>query len=234
MQEKRLIRRSMAAWARYKGFEPAAHHLLIINEVEQFLEDPSLRFCFCMLRQGARNRPTSAICCRRGTSPTIRRTTSCLPPTTATLRSAGAVGPERHHQRERRAGNFHFADQRRGRSVLDPARAANITRSAPASASRGFRADLGLCDDLFGNREDAWSDTVRQKRWDWYVDDFGPRLKPGAKRILMNTSWHELDVAGRVIAQIESGQVKGKVIDIAAIAGDDDPVGRQARRISLG
>ena len=91
----------------------------------------------------------------------------------------------------------------------------------------GFRADLGLCDDLFGNREDAWSNTVRQKRWDWYVDDFGPRLKPGAKRILMNTRWHELDVAGRVIAQIDSGQVKGKVIDIAAIAGEDDPVGRQ-------
>ena len=59
-----------------------------------------------------------------------------------------------------------------------------------------------------------------------YVDDFGPRLKPGAKRILMNTRWHELDVAGRVIAQIDSGQVKGKVIDIAAVAGDDDPVGR--------
>ena len=30
----------------------------------------------------------------------------------------------------------------------------------------------------------------------------------------MNTRWHELDVAGRVIAQIEAGQVKGKVIDI--------------------
>ena len=91
----------------------------------------------------------------------------------------------------------------------------------------GFRADLGLCDDLFGNREDAWSDTVRQKRWDWYVDDFGPRLKPRAKRIMMNTRWHELDVAGRVIAQIEAGHVRGKVIDIPAIAGEDDPVGRK-------
>src|SRR5262245_39615716 len=36
----------------------------------------------------------------------------------------------------------------------------------------GFRANLGVGDDLFGSREDAYSDTVRQKRWDWYVDDF--------------------------------------------------------------
>jgi hypothetical protein len=62
----------------------------------------------------------------------------------------------------------------------------------------GFRANLGVGDDLFGSREDAYSETVRQKRWDWYQDDFSARLKPGAKRILMNTRWHEEDVAGRV------------------------------------
>jgi hypothetical protein len=50
----------------------------------------------------------------------------------------------------------------------------------------GFRANLGVGDDLFGSREDAYSETVRQKRWDWYQDDFSARLKPGAKRILMN------------------------------------------------
>jgi hypothetical protein len=66
----------------------------------------------------------------------------------------------------------------------------------------GFRANLGVGDDLFGSREDAYSDTVREKRWNWYVDDFSARLKPGAKRILMNTRWHEEDVAGRVLEQI--------------------------------
>jgi hypothetical protein len=47
----------------------------------------------------------------------------------------------------------------------------------------GFRADLGLGDDFFGNREDAYSETIRQRRWDWYVDDFSARLKPNAKRV---------------------------------------------------
>ena len=71
----------------------------------------------------------------------------------------------------------------------------------------GFRANLGVGDDLFGSREDAYSETVRQKRWDWYQDDFSARLKPEAKRILMNTRWHEEDVAGRVLQQIERARV---------------------------
>ena len=82
-------------------------------------------------------------------------------------------------------------------------------------------------DDLFGSREDAYSETVRQKRWDWYQDDFSARLKPGAKRILMNTRWHEEDVAGRVLEQIERQEIKGRVISIPAIAEGNDPLGRQ-------
>ncbi len=90
----------------------------------------------------------------------------------------------------------------------------------------GFRANLGVGDDLFGSREDAYSETVRQKRWDWYQDDFSARLKPGAKRILMNTRWHEEDVAGRVLEQIERKEIRGRVISIPAIAEADDSLGR--------
>jgi hypothetical protein len=90
-----------------------------------------------------------------------------------------------------------------------------------------FAANLGVGDDLFGSREDAYSETVRQKRWDWYQDDFSARLKPGAKRILMNTRWHEEDVAGRVLEQIERKEIKGRVISIPAIAEEGDPLGRK-------
>jgi hypothetical protein len=38
----------------------------------------------------------------------------------------------------------------------------------------GFRANF--CDDLFGSREDAYSETVRQKRWDWFQDDLSAPL----------------------------------------------------------
>ena len=66
-----------------------------------------------------------------------------------------------------------------------------------------------------------------KKRWDWYLDDFSARLKPGAKRIFMNTRWHEEDVAGRVLEQIERKEIKGRVISIPAIAEANDLLGRE-------
>ena len=43
----------------------------------------------------------------------------------------------------------------------------------------------------------------------------------------MNTRWHEEDVAGRVLQQIERNEIRGRVISIPAIAEADDPLGRQ-------
>src|SRR4051812_30965557 len=36
--KRRRVRRSLAEWARYRGFEPAPHHQLIIREIEAFLD----------------------------------------------------------------------------------------------------------------------------------------------------------------------------------------------------
>ena len=35
--KRRARRKSLNEWARQKGFEPAAHHQLIISEIESFL-----------------------------------------------------------------------------------------------------------------------------------------------------------------------------------------------------
>jgi hypothetical protein len=96
----------------------------------------------------------------------------------------------------------------------------------------GFRADLEIVDDPFGSREDAWSETVRQKRWDWYIDDFSARLKPGGRRVIMHTRWHEEDIAGRVLKQIEKGVIKAKVLSLPAIAGENDALGGFRANIS--
>lgn len=91
----------------------------------------------------------------------------------------------------------------------------------------GFRADLGIIDDPFGSREDAWSELIRAKRWDWYVDDFSARLKPAARRVIMHTRWHEEDIAGHILEQIDKGIIKAKVICIPAVAGKGDVLGRK-------
>ncbi|MBM0207635.1 phage terminase large subunit [Micromonospora sp. STR1s_5] len=90
----------------------------------------------------------------------------------------------------------------------------------------GFRADLGIIDDPFGSREDAESRRIRDSRWAWYVDDFSSRLKPGAKRVIMHTRWHDDDLAGRIMTQLNELGRPYRVLCLPAQAGTDDPLGR--------
>lgn len=93
------------------------------------------------------------------------------------------------------------------------------------AAIAGRRADLGLIDDPIKTREEADSDRVRQKQWEWYLNDFLTRLKPGGRQILIQTRWHEADLGGRILEREGSAW---RVIKIPMLAVGDDPLGRQS------
>lgn len=86
----------------------------------------------------------------------------------------------------------------------------------------GFRAKIGIIDDPIRSRQDADSELIRDRIWDWYINDFRTRLVPGAKEVLIQTRWHEDDLAGRAL-------VHGKwhVISLPAQAEGDDALGRE-------
>ena len=92
------------------------------------------------------------------------------------------------------------------------------------SAIAGRRADLGLIDDPIKTREEADSERVRQKHWDWYINDFLTRLKPGGRQILIQTRWHADDLGGRIL---ERESDRWKVITIPMEAQDNDPLDRK-------
>jgi hypothetical protein len=105
------------------------------------------------------------------------------------------------------------------------------------SGLTGNRAALGVLDDPIRGREAAESETIREKTWDAYQDDFCSRLIPGAPQIMILTRWHQDDPAGRILPENwdgESGWFDGRdgrrwyVICLPAIADrDDDPLGRK-------
>lgn len=86
----------------------------------------------------------------------------------------------------------------------------------------GFRAKLGLIDDPIRSRQDADSELIRDRIWDWYINDFSTRLVPGARKVLIQTRWHEDDLAGRAL-QHENWDV----LSLPAVAEDDDALGRK-------
>lgn len=87
----------------------------------------------------------------------------------------------------------------------------------------GTRADLGLIDDFLGNEEDADSEIIRDRQWEWFMGDFLPMLRPGASIVILATPRHEDDLQGR-IKRTEGS--KWKVIKIPWIAKDNDVLGR--------
>jgi predicted phage terminase large subunit-like protein len=93
-------------------------------------------------------------------------------------------------------------------------------------AITGRRADLVVIDDPVRSREDADSELVRDKTWDWYKSDLYTRLKPGGRIVLIQTRWHEDDLAGRLLADMQAGGDKWDVISLPALAEENDPLGR--------
>jgi len=85
----------------------------------------------------------------------------------------------------------------------------------------GFRAKYGLIDDPIRSRADADSEIVRNHLWDWYLNDFRPRLVPEARVVLIQTRWHEDDLAGRAL-----NHERWDVLDLPALAKQDDQLGR--------
>ncbi len=87
----------------------------------------------------------------------------------------------------------------------------------------GHRADIGFIDDFMGSEEQADSETTRQKLWDWWVNDFSPRLKPDAAVIIIANRRHEEDLVGRILLD-EPGV--WEVVALPFDARENDPIGR--------
>lgn len=84
--------------------------------------------------------------------------------------------------------------------------------------------DMGIIDDPIKDRQDAQSPTIRGNVWDWYTDVFQTRLHNESVQILIQTRWHEEDLAGLLLAQdgvySEENPIGWHVISFPAIRTD--------------
>jgi hypothetical protein len=181
--KRRAIRRSLTDYARHKGFKPAKHHRLIISEIEAFLGSEDEVLLLFAPPGSAKSTYVSQL----------------FPPWYLARYPGNSILAATH--------SVEFA-QRWGRrcrnDIASDGHVLGIALSGDSTAAdrwalgtggeyygvgagvgiSGFRADLGVfVTTLFGSREDAYSETIRKKRWEWYVDDFSARLKPKAKRM---------------------------------------------------
>lgn len=89
----------------------------------------------------------------------------------------------------------------------------------------GHGGDLIIVDDPVKSREEANSETYRDRVYEWFQDDLYTRLEPAGAVIIIQTRWHQDDLAGRVLAS-EDGP-SWTVVNLPALAEADDPLGRE-------
>jgi predicted phage terminase large subunit-like protein len=105
------------------------------------------------------------------------------------------------------------------------------------SGITGNRADLIVIDDPIRGRQDADSETIRKRTLEAYEDDLLTRLKPGGSVVIIQTRWHEADLAGTILPENyagESGAIAcrdGNTWEVICLPAKaeraDDPLGRK-------
>jgi predicted phage terminase large subunit-like protein len=225
--KRREVRRSLRSWCELCGYTPAAHHRLLIEKLERVAQGKCKRLAIFLPPGSAKSTYGSVL----------------FPPWFLSQPAKdghhGTAILTASHSKDlseafgRRARNL--VDQHQlvlGYRLTDDSKAAgrwNTTNGGSfitfgvGTGISGRRCDLGLIDDPIGKKEDADSKLMRDKTWDWYNFDFKPRLHPDAAIVLIQTRWHEDDLAGRILATEGS---EWEVIRIPFHAEDDDPLGR--------
>ncbi|HMO79197.1 MAG TPA: phage terminase large subunit [Pyrinomonadaceae bacterium] len=82
----------------------------------------------------------------------------------------------------------------------------------------GFGGDLVIIDDPIKSRAHAESLNRRDAAWAWFRDDITTRLEPGAAMILIQTRWHEDDIAGRLLRDMDAGGEQWEVLSLPALS----------------
>jgi predicted phage terminase large subunit-like protein len=101
------------------------------------------------------------------------------------------------------------------------------------SGVTGFGATLIVIDDPIKSRAEAESETYRERVWDWFTDDLYTRLEPDGAIVLIQTRWHEDDLAGRLLREAsDQGAEHWDVINLPALSEPPAVAGGLAKPVA--
>lgn len=221
-----LIRQRLLDWASFAvgdmGLQPAAHHRLLLEELERLTRGDVDRLMVLMPPGSAKSTYVSII------YPAwwfVQHPHSSIIATSHTARLSAYFARRAQRLIIENANQLGYAiapDSRAG-SNWSTTNGGEYFAVGARGAVVGRRADLVLIDDPVRSQADADSLTIRDRTWDWFRSELTTRLKPGGRVILIMTRWHEDDLGGRLI---EQASADWRVLKLPAIAEDGDPLGR--------
>lgn len=252
---RQLVRGSFLGWCRQAGYEPAAHHCIVISELETLVIN-----LFRALTRG-HEVPNECLRLMVMTPPGSAKSTyisKLFPPwflaqmhrLTLAMREvdkkteplgilACSHAADIATDFGRAARNLIVSNERfLGYSLTPDSRAADkwattnggyYQAAGVNSGISGRRMHLGSIDDFCGSEQDATSKLYNDQTWIWYENDFVNRLQPIAARVIIANHRNEDDLCGRILTK-ESA--KWRVIKLRLIIeneeqAEDDPLHRK-------
>jgi len=223
---RRRVRTSLTQWCRHCGYEPAPHHRLLIDRLERVARGEIKRLAVFMPPGSAKSTYGSILFPPYVMAKSSGRAILAASHTTELAEKWGRRVRNLITEHSATLGVRLSADSHAaGRWELETG--GEYYSAGVGAAIVGFRADGVVIDDPIRSREDADSERVRDKTWDWYKSDLLTRLRPGGWVILIQTRWHEDDLAGRIIAEMEGGGERWDIVSLPAEAEAGDLLGRQ-------
>ena len=224
---KRKCRSSLYEWSRECmldfGFEPARHHIFLINKLEDLIAGKIDRLMVFMPPGAAKSTYTSEL----------------LPPFWFNkFPRSSVIGCSHTGELAERFGRkvrnkillksdilgYTLDESNRAASRWETSTGGEYFAAGVGGAITGRRADLAIIDDPVKSREEAESELIREKTFEWYKSDLVTRLKPNAKIILIQTRWHIDDLGGKLIHEMEKGGDQWEIVNLPAFAEPDDPL----------
>jgi hypothetical protein len=231
---RRKCQTNLLAWSEEcvhdYGFKPAEHHKLIIKALEKVISGEIDRLMIFAPPGSAKSTYTSEL----------------LPPFWfKQFPRSSVIGCSHTGELAERFGRkvrnkillkapilgYSLDESNRAASRWETTNGGEYFAAGVGGAITGRRADLAIIDDPVKSREDAESETVRTKTYEWYKSDLVTRLKPDARIILIQTRWHLEDLGGMLLHEAEKGGDQWTVICLPAIANDNDPLGRSVGEV---
>jgi hypothetical protein len=226
---RRQCRESLLAWSTECvndfNFKPARHHRYLITKLEQVISGEIDRLMVFMPPGSAKSTYVSEL----------------LPPFWFNkYPKTSVIGCSHTGELAERFGRkvrnkillksdilgYSLDESNRAASRWETTNGGEYFAAGVGGAITGRRADLALIDDPVKSREEAESEIIREKTFEWYKSDLVTRLKPDARIILIQTRWHLDDLGGKLIHEMEKGGDQWEIINLPAFAVPDDPLGR--------